>query len=426
MSESAELRAYLERIERRHSAQIKLGLERISQVLASADLLRWSCPVITIAGTNGKGSCAKLLERIYAEAGYRTACMTSPHLDCINQRFSLTGLPVGDQVLLDTFKAVDQLKGIEALTYYEYMVVVGLWLFKVYCPDVLILEVGLGGRLDAVNALDADVALITSIGLDHCELLGYTREAIAREKMGIFRQAAIAICGEPEAPAIIGFHACTLSMAFFQLGRDFFCEQRNQRLHWHTRMVEWSDLPLAPLKPSNIGTSLMAVSTLQARLPVRKPAVVQALAGIKLPGRMECYANPCAMLFDVAHNKEACAFLVEQIKRKEKKRRLFVFAALADKPVLEMVQQLDEVAEAWYLTGLPVERALAIGDLQEIVTASSNKSCYNFANVAAAIEAAVAAVNANQADEVVVCGSFYTVAAARAFMRDQANQEILV
>lgn len=405
---------------------IKLGLERITRVVEVANLKHWSCPVITVGGTNGKGSCIKLLERIYVESGYRVAATVSPHLDVINERFSLSGRSVSDEVLLGTFEAVDRLEGVQDLTYYEYLILSALWLFRVYAPDVLLLEVGLGGRLDAVNVIDADVALISSIGLDHCDRLGDTREAIAREKSGIFRPKGIAISGDLNPPQSLLFQACALSTTFFQYQRDFFLRREKNHCHWQGPSVSWSHLPLPPVKTENAASSLMAVSALQARLPVREPAIAKAFSEFKFPGRFERYHTPYPIILDVAHNQESCEFLAEQLRALGAWRCGFIFAAMVDKPIPAMLAVLERFAVAWLLVDLNEARAMSKEALRDLCSSQSHKPCYTFANMSEAMGWAIQAVNHGSFEQIVVCGSFRTVAACRAYLKQALNQEILV
>ncbi|HSP00336.1 MAG TPA: bifunctional tetrahydrofolate synthase/dihydrofolate synthase, partial [Thioalkalivibrio sp.] len=294
-----------------HPKAIDLGLERVARVAGRLGLLEPSHAVITVAGTNGKGSTVALLDAIYRAAGYRVCTYTSPHLLRYNERIRIHGALASDEALCRAFDAVDTARGEESLSYFEFGTLAALWLFWEAAPDVAILEVGLGGRLDAVNIIDSDVAVITSIGIDHEAWLGSDREVIGAEKAGVFRAARPAVCGDPRPPASIQRRALDLGAKLYMAGRDFSWQAAALGQGWQWQgpgAVVLADLPLpalfGPIQLNNAASALTAVTLLQARLAVSREALARGLQQVRLPGRFQQLRDKPLVILDVAHNPQ--------------------------------------------------------------------------------------------------------------------------
>lgn len=394
-----------------HPKTIDLGLERVSRVFRRMGAPRPAPVVVIVSGTNGKGSCVALLEQIALHAGYTTSAYTSPHLLTYNERVRINGKPAADEQWLDAFAAVDAARGSESLTYFEFGTLAAFHISARCRPDFAVLEVGMGGRLDATNIIDADAALLSSIGLDHQQWLGPTREHIAREKAGIFRPGCPAICGDIDPPSVIFDIASTLGSRLYCLNRDFRYTAEADRWHWANGSVEYNDLPLPRMRGEaqlrNAASVLMLLQQLAPRLPFGREAIEQGLRRTMLPGRQQVLAHDPQVLVDVAHNAEAIAELV-LLLRKSSRRTHAVFAMLNDKPAAQVVRQLKPYVDAWHLAAAGSERATPVTELARIVAAetASHPACH--ASVAEAFAAARA--TARPDERILVTGSFWTVA----------------
>ncbi len=410
MAHFDSLDGWLGWLETQHPKKIDLGLERTARVAARLDLLKPAPVVISVAGTNGKGSCVHLLESIYRAAGYKTGSYTSPHLLRYNERVCLDGVAVTDQKLCDAFQVIDERRGETALTYFEFGTLAALQIFMAAKPDVVILEVGMGGRLDAVNIIDADVALVTRIGLDHCEWLGDDRETIGVEKAGIFRTGCPAICCDPAPPASLFATASSNNSCWMAAGSEFSFSESGDTWEWWCDDIRISGLP-HPDRPGrhqleNAAGVLMAVQSLQARLPVSKEQLGRALVSTGLPGRCEFIMQDVETVLDVAHNPDSIRSLVNVLMATPSKGRTrVVLGMLEDKPVENCTRILSTVADNWYLGGLSVDRGLSIDTLKQRA-GLLNPDCSK--DIQTAFRHARKAAGAN--DRIVVCGSFYTVA----------------
>jgi dihydrofolate synthase/folylpolyglutamate synthase len=395
-----------------HPKTIDLGLERVSRVFRKMGAPRPAPVTVIVSGTNGKGSCVALLERIARHAGYKTGAYTSPHLLAYNERVCVNGIPATDAVWLEAFAAVDDARGEETLTYFEFGTLAAFHIFARQSLDFVVLEVGLGGRLDATNIIDTDAALIASIGLDHQQWLGPTREHIAREKAGIFRPGRPAVCGDTDPPAALFESARNLGAPLYCLNRDFHYSTGNDRWHWAGGGVEYRDLPLPPMRgPAqlrNAASVLMLLRQLAPCLEISRRAVEEGLESSMLPGRQQILLRQPQVLIDVAHNVEAVAELVLRLQSEPRPTHA-VFAMLNDKPVAEAVRLLGPHVDTWYLAAAGSERALPVSELARIVTAETavkEPSCH--ASIGAAFAAAHAA--AGPEERILVTGSFWTVA----------------
>lgn len=406
--------AYCEQL---HSKTIDLGLARVQAVARRMDL-RFACPVITVAGTNGKGSTCAMLEAILAQAGYRTGVYTSPHLVHFEERLRLRGEPVSAAALVASFEKVEQARTQDeaiSLTYFEFTTLAILDCMADAGLDVAILEVGLGGRLDAVNLIDTDCAVITSIDLDHTELLGPDRETIGREKSGIMRTGRPVVVSDPVAPQSVLDHALEMGADLWQLGRDFNFSGDKQQWAWAGRGRRYSGLAYPALRGANqlLNASgvLAALTALRERLPVTAQAVRNGLAMVALPGRFQIIPGQPTLVLDVAHNPHSVAALTANLDAMGYHPTTHaVFGAMADKDLAPMFSRILPLVDRWYFTDLPTPRAATAEALQAFWQAQGPRtgtSAAVFADPLQALQAAIA--QADPADRIVVFGSFYTV-----------------
>lgn len=412
------LQRWLDWQERQHPRTIELGLERTRTVALRLGLLPARCITVTIAGTNGKGSSATLAAAIYRAAGYRCGCYTSPHLLRYNERVALDGEAVGDAALCRAFSAIEAARGEVPLTYFEYGTLAALWLFREAQVQIQVLEVGLGGRLDAVNIVDADAALLTNVGLDHMDWLGPDRESIGREKAGIFRSGRPAVCVDADPPATVLQAAAALRIDLQRVGIDFdgHAQAQAQRWCWQGRGRRYEDLPLPALPGAvqlrNAAGVLAVIEALQGRAAVAPAAIAAGLQTLRLPGRLQRHGD---LLLDVGHNAEAAAVLAAHLRTHPV--RALVLGMLADKPVEAVGRQLAAEVPRVYAAGLPPPRGLTGAELSARLAAAGVDAAA-FDDVAAAIRAARRLAGDRP---IAVCGSFLTVAAA--LSTDEARNE---
>lgn len=416
----ATLADWLAHCERLHPQVIQMGLERTKEVAQRMDL-RLSCPVITVAGTNGKGSTCAMLEAILGQAGYRTGVYTSPHLVHFEERLRLQGEVVQADALLPSFARVERARragpaGPEiSLSYFEFTTLAILDAMAHAGLDVAILEVGLGGRLDAVNIIDADCAVITSIDLDHMELLGPDRESIGREKAGIMRTARPVVVSDPVPPQSVIDHATEIGADLWRFGRDFNYSGDKQQWGWAGRGRRYSGLAYPALRGANqlvnAAGVLAALAALREQLPVTAQAVRNGLAFVELPGRFQIIPGQPTLVLDVAHNPHSVAALTANLDAMGFYPTTHaVFGAMADKDLAPMLQRIAPLVDRWYFTDLPTARAASAVDLRDRCVAlrpavATHSTVHD--DPVAALGAAVSA--ADPADRIVVFGSFYTV-----------------
>jgi dihydrofolate synthase/folylpolyglutamate synthase len=417
-TEPQTLDQWLAHCEQLHPKNIDMGLERV-QAVAQRMGLAFGCPVITVAGTNGKGSTCAMLESILRQAGYRTGLYSSPHLVHFEERLRLNGEPVQAEALVAAFARVEQARcqhePAVSLTYFEFSTLAMLDLMARSGLDVAILEVGLGGRLDAVNIIDPDCAIITSIDLDHMEFLGTDREAIGREKAGIMRTGRTVIVGDPMPPQSVLDHAKDIDADLWRFGHDFNVSGDKQQWGWAGRDRRYSGLAYPALRGANqllnAAGVLAALTALRERLPVAAQAVRSGLALVELPGRFQVIAGQPTLVLDVAHNPHAVAALVANLDV----MGYFpcthaVFGAMADKDLALMLARVNPVVDKWYFTDLPTPRAASASALLQCWQAlgpRKNVSATTHADPLQALQAAIAA--ADPADRIVAFGSFFTV-----------------
>jgi len=410
------LQGWLHWQETLHPKAIELGLERVAAVWSRLQPDPVAFPVITIAGTNGKGSCAAMLESIYRAAGYHTACYTSPHLLRYNERIRLNGQEIRDAALCAACERVDRARGAATLTYFEFGTLAALDLFVRAQPDVAILEVGLGGRLDAVNILDPDVAVVTTIGLDHTAWLGDTLDQIAAEKAGILRPHRPAVVGHRAPSGALLERSETLGCDLFVLGRDFDWEDEGPTWRWSGPESVWTGLPVPALhgifQRDNAATVLMTVAGLNPRLPVAIPHLGLGLQRARLPGRFQIVPGAVTWLLDVAHNGQAAATLAANLHAFDCPGRVHaVFGVLQDKDVRAIAEPLAGQVDAWYLGHSADPRALPAIELRtELEGLVADRNLHACGDITEALRTAAGKVRAG--DCILAFGSFITVEAA--------------
>jgi dihydrofolate synthase/folylpolyglutamate synthase len=369
--------------------------------------------VITVAGTNGKGSTCAMLESIARAAGYRVGLYIKPHLVHFEERCRVDGASVAAATLLPHFEAVEAARGDVALTYFEFTTLAILRCLAQQPLDLAILEVGLGGRLDAVNAIDTDCAVITSIDLDHTEYLGPDRESIGREKAHIMRRGKPAIVSDPMPPASIAAHAEEVGADLWLVGRDFNHGGDRQQWHWAGRGRRIAGLAYPALRGANqlvnAAGALAAFEALRERLPIPVQAVRQGLATVELAGRFQIVPGQPTLVLDVAHNPHSVAALAVNLDAMGFFARTHaVFGAMQDKDLTGVVQRLSPLVDAWYCTDLPLPRAARGDALAELVRGLSPRATVS-AHGAPAQALADALERADPADRILVFGSFLTV-----------------
>lgn len=408
------LQQWLDFCEQLHPTGIDMGLERVRQV-AKQLALRFEVPVVVVAGTNGKGSSCAMLESILLQAGYRTGVYTSPHLVDFAERCRLSGVPADEASLVRGFEAVQAARGDVSLTYFEFSTLAILWLMAQTDLDAVILEVGLGGRLDAVNIMDADCALITSIDLDHTALLGDTREAIGFEKAGIMRAGRPVVVSDPVPPQSVVAHAALLGADAWLVGRDFNCSGDKQQWAWAGRGRRYSGLAYPALRGANqlLNASgvLAVLEVLRPRLAVTAQAVRNGLALAALPGRFQIVAGEPVQVLDVAHNPHSVAALAQNLDAMGFYPATHaVFGAMADKDLGPMFVRMAPLVDHWYFTDLPLPRAASAAELQRRWQAYGMRPDATHTVHASPTQALLAAkASANPTDRIVVFGSFFTV-----------------
>jgi dihydrofolate synthase/folylpolyglutamate synthase len=414
MTQPANLDDWLAHCERLHPKAIDMTLDRVTLVRDRLGL-KFDVPVISVAGTNGKGSTCAMLECIALQAGYRVGLYIKPHLVHFEERCRINGASITAADLLPHFEAVEAARGELALTYFEFTTLAIMRALATAPLDLVILEVGMGGRLDAVNAIDADCAVITSISLDHTEFLGPDREAIGREKAGIMRTGRPVVVSDPQPPQSLQDRATEIGADLWQIGRDFNVQGDKQQWSFAGRGRRWNALAYPALRGANqllnAGGVLAAFETLRDRLPITAQAVRNGLAMVELPGRFQIVPGTPTLVLDVAHNPQAVAALALNLDQMGFYPRTHaVFGAMRDKDIAGVLAHIAPLVDAWYLAELPIPRAASPSDLAAAVRQAAGGrevTVTTHPNPAAALAAAAAA--ADPADRIAVFGSFYTV-----------------
>lgn len=410
----ASVQDWLNWLEAIHPAEIDLGLDRVLVVLRRLFPRKPNARIITVAGTNGKGTTVATLEKLLQAAGRTTGAYTSPHLQDYNERVRLNGTDISDPVLVSAFEKVEEARGKVSLTYFEFGTLAAFVAFADAGVEDWILEVGLGGRLDAVNVLDADFAVITSIDIDHIGFLGDNREVIGFEKAGILRPGIFAVCADPEPPASVLQQAAAQKVNLQVTGRDYQLSPANGDPNTVELTVagDHINLPAGPLPVQSVAAAVVLARKL---LPDVAPSSLGEIARtVSVPGRFELLARSPFVRADVGHNPHAARWLSGQVSagRLTGSKVHAVYAALADKDVEGVMTAMKSVADQWYFAGLDVPRGLAVDQLVSHARACGITDGEGYGSVSHALDAAIA--NARPDDCIVVFGSFYTVAEARA------------
>ena len=409
------LAEWLDYIERQHPKPIAMGLERVREVAARMNLGKPAKRVITVGGTNGKGSTVAFIEAIARAHGWKTGAYTSPHLLRYNERVRLDSADVEDDALVAGFEAVESARGDTTLTYFEYGTLCALWLFARASLDLVVLEVGLGGRLDAVNIVDPDVAVITTVDLDHQEFLGHDIEAIGFEKAGIARRGKPLVLGDDDPPASVLRHAYAIGAQAWRIANDFFAEPIDATT-WRWREVGHAmTLPRpaldAPVQLRNAACAVTALRALPGR--IRREAFAEGIANAQVVGRLQRFRRgEVEVVVDVGHNPQAARALAAWLRAQPRRRTLAVYAALADKDAAGVVSALADAVDGWYLAGMldAGPRGQDAASLQQRLSETPAAHAATHAEAGAALDAALQAAEPD--GRVLVFGSFHVTAVA--------------
>lgn len=418
---SFTLQQWLSWMEQAHTSAIDMGLTRCQTVFDAMALDFGSTKIVTVGGTNGKGSSVAMFDAVLRAAGYRTLCYTSPHLEVYNERVVIDGEMCSDAQLVAAFCAIDAAReqvGI-SLSYFEIGTLAALWIVAQEQPDVALLEVGLGGRLDVVNLMDADVAVIATVGIDHVDWLGDDREIIGWEKAGIFREGRPAVCGDLEPPLSIARHANEVGAKLFQASNDFSYQLYEDGGQWSFKgldsehqEVTIESLPVPQLPLQNAATVMQALLLLGVE--VSHEALSQGFAHARVRGRLDAQTyRGCPLLLDVAHNPQAASYLAKRLEGKQFK---VVLGMLADKDCTAVMAALAPIVSQWHLVTLDVPRGQTAESLATMLPASTDQAVYQYASVGGAIKQL-----ASDKELLLVVGSFFTVADAYRLIEGEAN-----
>lgn len=400
---TSPLAMWLDYLANIHTSAIDLGLDRVQAVASKANLTKPAQTVITVAGTNGKGSTCALMEAILLDAGYSVGVYSSPHLIRYNERVRINGQDLRDEKHAQAFDFIEKQRGEISLSLFEFGTLAALRLFQTENVDVVLLEVGLGGRLDATNVVDHDVSVITSLAIDHVDWLGDDINVIGFEKAGIFRTGKPAICGQPKAPSTVAAHADDIDAELYQVGIQYdYALTENNTWCWTHGSYELEALPVPSLPLPNAATALMALAT--AHLDISDVNIVNGLKNATLPGRMQLICRQPTVLLDVAHNPHSAQYLVDRIHEQYVGKTIrIVVAMLHDKDIKSTLEILSPLASEWYPASLTGPRAASADELCQYLPQGQAK--YH-----TPVDAFNAAMTQAQADDVIiVVGSFHTV-----------------
>ena len=431
------LSSWLEWIETCHPSEMELGLDRVTSVYTSMSSPKPANRIVTFAGTNGKGTTAKFVEAVLISLGYRVGTYSSPHLHIFNERIQINSQYVDDESIVDAFEFIQKnLNGIK-LTYFEYTTLAAFYIFSKQNLDYALLEVGLGGRLDAVNIIDPDVSVITTINFDHCDWLGDTKEAIAKEKTGIFRTGKPAVCGDLDSLDIVQFYAEKKDVSLYAREQDFFVldDENHPSAHgqrtwtWsgkgkNGQLIQYQNLGVPNVPRDNIATALQVLS-LEGVYP-QENIVRDLISKVSVPGRFQEVHHPFHCIFDVAHNPEAARLLAIRLSQKRKAEEVkepagkwyAVFSVLSDKNVSELTAFFSSMFDEWYLPylGDEVLRALptdqTVKQIQSVIQDFKYQSFDSMDSCLSRLKSQLEPL-----DTVVVFGSFYTVSQAQQFIQ---------
>ncbi|MBN3860133.1 bifunctional tetrahydrofolate synthase/dihydrofolate synthase [Neisseriaceae bacterium PsAf] len=411
--------------------EIELGLDRVNQVKNQMD---WQIdrPIITVGGTNGKGSVCAFLTAIYTQAGYRVGTLTSPHLLRYNERIAINGEPVTDEKIIRAFERIENKRATISLTYFEVNVLAAVDVFLQEKVDIIILEVGLGGRLDAVNIFDADVAVLTNVDLDHQEYLGDTREKIAYEKAGIYRPEKPAIVGEIDPANALLEYITEINAIGLRLGVDYSYERLGHQWNFHFKPSHQQHakehrrfaLPIPALRGSyqldNASSALCAIECLHSKMPVDTGSIKKGLLLVSHPARFQILPGRPIVVLDVGHNPHAARELKNNFLHLPfAKKKIAIFSMLADKDIDTVLDILKDEFDAWYIATLNTNRALSCAKIEEKLLQHGVQKIKTFNSIAKAYHSALKEISED--DRIVVFGSFFTVAEVMASFNTQRN-----
>lgn len=417
------LNEWLDFLSASYPKEMALGLSRVKKVAARLNLLEKRTPVIIIGGTNGKGSTLTALESIYLAAGYRVGAFLSPMFQVFNDQIHINGGFIEDGPICQAFSQIHAQCGDVQLTPFEYHTLAALLIFQNHPLDLILLEVGLGGRLDAVNIIDADLSIITTIALDHTDRLGSTRAAIAYEKAGIARKNAPLVCGDFDPPGRLREVSESLGAKLYLQGEHFHYQTHPDHWHWQCETTQFANLPYNSLATQNMATSLMAVTLMQNKLSVSEESIREGLSLAHLPGRIQTLALEPMHIFDVAHNPASVLHLTQHVKKHPiSGKNIAVFSMLADKAIAESIALIQAEIDAWYVAPLAVRRAADANLLQQAF--QQQKIAPNLLeNIETAYAHAYQA--AKKGDRLLVFGSFHTVSKALKILKARAQLSTL-
>ncbi len=409
-----------------HAKPIDLGLGRVARVYQALNPEQRKPVTIIVGGTNGKGSCIAFLESIYRAAGFRVGTYTSPHILKYNERIKVAGKPVSDQAICEAFERIEAARDDISLSYFEFGTLAALDIFWRSNLDIQLLEVGLGGRLDAVNIIDADVAIVTTICIDHTDWLGETREAIGQEKSGIFRAGVPAVIGDPEPPASLIKSALKIQAKVYAVGKEFSYQKTPESWQWILNgQIIFDDLPRPALigeqQYRNASTAMMAVELLQKKLPIETSNFIQGLTNAHLTGRFQLIDGEIPVLLDVGHNPQAVRMLAAGLETYFPKQRIHaIFAMMKDKDIGGVVQIMKPYVLNWYIAPLDHTRIAEQSVIAEVLKELKVKNlAYGFSDFTETFNTAL--TNARQGDLVLIFGSFFLVSAYfNAFSKEMA------
>lgn len=401
------LQEWLNAVGKIHSKEIDMGLDRVQAVAEKMDLLHWDCPVILVAGTNGKGSTTTFLETVYSQAGYQTGCVTSPDLLRYNERIRINREEARDEMICEAFADIEKQRGPITISFFEINILAALYIFKRYKLDVLILEIGMGGRLDACNIVEPDLSIITTISLDHMEFLGDTREKIALEKAGILRRNKPAVIGELSPPITLLDYIKEHDVPAVFIKQDFDWKEQKDDWEWKSKQSHYTHLPKPNILLQNASTALAAIEQLQTRLPVTLELIKQALKIVFIHGRFEVHQQIAkTIIFDVAHNPESCEALAYNLSKHYPGARFSaVFSMLKGKDILDSLTPMNPLIADWHIAPLQHERGSDLASLEQAFQKQAIKNYQTYATIEEAYDAA-----SRHPNPTVIFGSFVTVA----------------
>lgn len=411
---TSSLPMWLDYLENIHTSSIDLGLERIQIVANKANLTKPAPKVITVAGTNGKGSTCAILEAILIDAGYSVGVYSSPHLIRYNERVRINGANLTDALHSQAFAFVEDQRGKTSLSFFEFGTLAALKLFQQESVDVVVLEVGLGGRLDATNVVDHDICVVTSLAVDHVDWLGDDINVIAQEKAGIFRVDKPAICGQPDAPMTVAAYADEIGAELYQVGIQYRYVENEDDWDWFSGPFDLTKLPKPRLPLPNAATAIMALGV--ANLDITDVNIVNGLKSARLPGRMQKVNIAPIVILDVAHNPHSAEYLVEQVRQNYSGKNVHcVLGMLHDKDIAETISVLTPLVSKWYPSSLDGPRAASADELVAFI----EPAMQTFSSPTFAYKSALA--EAQNDDVILVVGSFRTVAEVLVYLQLQRS-----